>query len=1023
MQTIFTPRKIIILALLTLGAWSARWNPWRLGHAVTGAEPAAQAKLPPGEGADLAIGGPGQGKGAFSGVQSIAFDDRNNLYVLDWGWERNINGKNQWTGNSLVQKFNNAGKFLGEFSIASKEIGDKHFPTRLTVDGKGQVYITQPKAGVVQQFDAEGKHLRDIPVPNAFAITVRKRDGKEDVIVVANPMGKNTVEQAAVLDPSGKVGPPLPLGKALKNVQSATTDKQGNLYVLADLNQVYKFDPAGKLLTVLGAGTSTRAEDGSELIHGVAVDSQGNLYAMTWGNPGRVAFFDADQAAVTLREGQFKWADPWSIHSRYTCLAVDRNDRLWVGVTGHHDPKGPNFKHFHVRPAVVRAEPKFFDTTHSGVVRHDTLLLGLRAEVDVPAPYHVAYDLKPVEFQFVVKPGNRRVKQLAVRYRVFDMVRTEIATGQFDLPLKDGVEARQTLSFTPPRYGWYTIACEMTGGGKRLTAVGAHVGVTPRFEKMPVLAAGESPGGWDDAPRLAFCGHMVMRVHPTEQSLEKLKDTIDRADKYGVTVVAQLSDAKECNPEFVRKAVGRYKGRIKYWEIWNEPNFRMNGAKYAALIATLYPIVKEVDPAAKVMGPTVCGINLPWHEDFYKAGGGKFCDILSIHDYEGHESIDPVHWQWKIGALRKVMAAHGDAGKPIWQTERAITAVRGDNFMGGCQAVRVTLQRDLLETLGIPSEHNILYYLNEGGYGSVPSYIWSKAGPHPAALALRTRQAMIQGRPFVGTLDFGPTGNKILWGLHYRGPQGDTVMLRNLGTLDQPVDLQLKGGSEIEVVDSFGNTRAMKADNGKLRLVATQMPQYLRLAKGQEVKPVPLDFGKNIANQATFTYSAESTGKGEYLTNGILEVFHAGNPHGDVDSRKLQIFNGKLPSLPQTLEIAFPEPRTVGKMLIFGLRADNTYCSLLDYDLEYHNGKDWVKLAEVRTPCPPSDPCETPQCKTLGWYLDNNSFVHQFTPVKTGKLRLVVRRTTFGFVPDDRAKAWGKTIENRLMLREIELYE
>jgi hypothetical protein len=61
------------------------------------------------------------------------------------------------------------------------------------------------------------------------------------------------------------------------------------------------------------------------------------------------------------------------------------------------------------------------------------------------------------------------------------------------------------------------------------------------------------------------------------------------------------------------------------------------------------------------------------------------------------------------------MAQYGDANKPIWQTERAITGVRGGLFLGLSQAVRATLHRDLMETLGVPSEHNSLYYLNQSG--------------------------------------------------------------------------------------------------------------------------------------------------------------------------------------------------------------------------------------------------------------------------------------------------------------------
>ena len=103
-------------------------------------------------------------------------------------------------------------------------------------------------------------------------------------------------------------------------------------------------------------------------------------------------------------------------------------------------------------------------------------------------------------------------------------------------------------------------------------------------------------------------------------------------------------------PDNVRAAVSRLKDKVPVWEIMNEPNFSMSPGDYVRLLKELRPIIKQLDPKAKVMGPDVCGIDLGWHERFYQAGGGPLVDILSVHDYEGHESIDPVHWRWKYVA-------------------------------------------------------------------------------------------------------------------------------------------------------------------------------------------------------------------------------------------------------------------------------------------------------------------------------------------------------------------------------------
>jgi hypothetical protein len=121
--------------------------------------------------------------------------------------------------------------------------------------------------------------------------------------------------------------------------------------------------------------------------------------------------------------------------------------------------------------------------------------------------------------------------------------------------------------------------------------------------------------------------------------------------------------------------------------------------------------------------------------------------------------------------------------------------VRAGHYIGLVQAIRTTLHRDLLETLGVPAEHNSHYYLNQAGYSSVPSYVWSKNGPQPAALALRTRHAMTTatGHTFADSLDFGPTGDTFYQGLRFAGKDDDTVILRNLGTRSTPVASRSKG--------------------------------------------------------------------------------------------------------------------------------------------------------------------------------------------------------------------------------------
>jgi hypothetical protein len=213
--------------------------------------------------------------------------------------------------------------------------------------------------------------------------------------------------------------------------------------------------------------------------------------------------------------------------------------------------------------------------------------------------------------------------------------------------------------------------------------------------------------------------------------------------------------------------------------------------------------------------------------------------------------------------------------------------------------------------------------------------------------------------------------------------------------------------------------------NGRAALVLTQMPHYLNLEKGQQVSMPKLDASENLAPGASFAYSEKAAGV-ERLNDGVWNTYQAGNPDGDTDGKKL--FIGDLTNTPATLTMRFPAPQTIGTVLTAGLHADNNFCALLDYDLQYERNGKWVTLKQVRTPVPPSDWAKTPGCLANTWYLDNNCFLDSFDPVRTKALRWVVHRTTLGFAPDAlanlavRQNGGGKGFTPRLYLREIEVY-
>ena len=1011
--------------------------------------PTAVGNTKSSEGADLVFGGPGVGPGQFLELRDITFDAQGNLYALD-GARPNPKTKAR-EGNLRVQKFDNNGKLLQIFDLRDQatglSLGDKNDPQRVAADGNGNVYVTIPAADKVLVFGAAGQLTRALDVPNAMAIAAAGQGAAQRIVVA--PGAKKIVDRKwsdvggdkllLLLPGASGIEKTIALPQQYTRIEDIAVGQAGDFYLKAAPNAIYQFSPDGRLVKTFGGNPTKRAEDGSEVVHTVAVDSGGNVYSMTWGNPGLVTRFDADGKTVTQRAGQFKWADPWSANSSYVPLAIDpTNDRLWAAATQRYDPSYVHFAHQRSVPAIIRTKADFFQNPATAVKQTPMRRVGFRPDLSSDALYNISYQSNaPVTMSFSVGAANRFVNAVTVNWHAFDARKTEIGKGTFGLPLKNGEDAKTTFTWTPPRYGAYFVWAEISSPQGSLGALGENIAVTPRYPNMVALSPGERTGNWSDSASQMWAGLPALRLHPglsdaktpaaKAKKLDALDAQIAAGEKVGATILVQLVDRQnKFNADDTRAIMERFKGRIKYIEVVNEPNFSGSAEDYFKIHQQAYQIIKAIDPGVVVMGPGTVNISLNWAKKLYELGFENVSDAISFHDYEGHESISPEHWQYKYDALHEIMAGYGDADKPVWQTERAIAGVRGNNYQGLVQAIRLGLHLDLLETLGIPNAHDFHYYLNQGGYSSVPSYVWSAQGPMPAAVLTRTRYALTSAlrRHYAGTLDFGD-GNDLFLGVRFAGADGETVSLRNLGTPLTPLDFGVKGATTLEVTDAWGNQSRVPVQNGRATLTLGQLPIYVRLPQGASLTAPKMNLGRDLAPRAQFRYSGATKSDYGLLNNGVIETYHAGNPNGDTNGAK--IWTGELPRqngkvIPQTLEISFAQPQRVGAVLLRGVRGDNAFSALLAYDLQYDDGGTWKTIAAVDNSMPQSEEATTADADHVIWMDDTNFYLNRFAPVTTARLRLVVKDASRGFVPDERARAWGKILEPKLMLREIEIF-
>lgn len=161
---------------------------------------------------------------------------------------------------------------------------------------------------------------------------------------------------------------------------------------------------------------------------------------------------------------------------------------------------------------------------------------------------------------------------------------------------------------------------------------------------------------------------------------------------------------------YVRAVATRYRGRIKAYEIWNEPRFRdlypwRNAGFYSGsaramvdLARVAYRTIKLVDPDAVVVSPAMDGEDqaIRKFELFAREGGGEWCDVIGWHFYS-LTSTRPEDLAVHYRDVRRMLDRVGLSNKPVWNTETGVLVDHG-------KAVKPMDSRGILSRVMTPQE-------------------------------------------------------------------------------------------------------------------------------------------------------------------------------------------------------------------------------------------------------------------------------------------------------------------------------
>lgn len=125
--------------------------------------------------------------------------------------------------------------------------------------------------------------------------------------------------------------------------------------------------------------------------------------------------------------------------------------------------------------------------------------------------------------------------------------------------------------------------------------------------------------------------------------------------------------------DYVRTVTSRYRGRIRSYEIWNEPNlpvfFSGTVGNMLELSTEAYNLIKGIDSSATVVSPAPTGRGgLKWLDSYLERGGGKWADVIGYHFYVGQNET-PEDMARLMRDVQTVLNKHGLKDLPLWNTE------------------------------------------------------------------------------------------------------------------------------------------------------------------------------------------------------------------------------------------------------------------------------------------------------------------------------------------------------------------
>lgn len=322
-------------------------------------------------------------------------------------------------------------------------------------------------------------------------------------------------------------------------------------------------------------------------------------------------------------------------------------------------------------------------------------------------PGRLLFEDESPSIELIAANSTTTIESRLLQYDIIDIFNRTILSGQIQLNLGPMARSTQRLSL-PNTRGIFRIVAwikdqpnsieEITyavlprprnPGVDEESSIGVHPNLMP-FQLSMHQRLGIKWGRALSPESIFRWG----RIEPVEGQIRREDGKVDRAPQFGMTILGTIGTNFEWPAwadrnglpdldkweSFVERLVTIYRGRVKYWEIWNEPIYNFTPQFYAELLKRASFAIRRADPSAKIVG--MGGVySKDWILNVLSILGDNWrqhLDIISTHLYP--PGTDPSGGETESRAVAFKRDVVDKFNVEVWNTE---TGVWDEGFYKG----------------------------------------------------------------------------------------------------------------------------------------------------------------------------------------------------------------------------------------------------------------------------------------------------------------------------------------------------